>query len=80
MISSMAVLLYPVVLAAMLLLRAAVFVVLLPTYPIRRHMQKKREQAALLRQNEYILATARERAWAIHQATHPNPLTKKPWE
>lgn len=64
--------LYPVGIAVILVVRIVGFVLHLPRRVIRHHRR--------VRLDAYILAQARDNAWAIHQATHPTPLKTKPWE
>lgn len=64
--------LYPVGIAVAMLVRIIWFVVSLP-WRIVRHRRRTQRDA-------YILACAREAAWASHQALHPNPLKTRPWE
>ena len=72
-------LLYPLGIAVFLVVRGVVFVLRLFTWPFRARRRRRKKQTDLQVQ-QYILDTAREQAWAIHQATHPTPLTRKPWE
>lgn len=70
------ILLYPLVIAVTLVVRGVGFVLSLP-YRIVRHHKRHVAQVQL---DSYILTEARKQAWAIHQATHPNPLKTPPWE